>query len=221
MRRFIFSFVICFIVLFALLNSRFVYSQVSFWFSNHPRVANVFTSIPLRTKSYAFMPLSADKTWGSKIASADEGSAKTSSFILEIPSINVKAPIVMEASTNTDAIYKRLEDGVVHYSGTANPGEEGTSVILGHSSAYPWYKGSYGSVFALLSNLKKGDAIYVSKNGRYMVYKVKESVVFNPLGDDSKIAALEANSGSSLVLISCYPVGTNAKRIGIRADLVQ
>ncbi|MCC6405007.1 MAG: sortase [Candidatus Yanofskybacteria bacterium] len=141
---------------------------------------------------------------------------------LVIDSIGVRAPIVFNAPNNNDAIYKRLEDGVVHYSDTAKPGNPGAAVILGHSSAYPWYKGEYGAVFALLSRLKPGDRFYVQyEDNRSFVYEMKQAIIFNPFSEDSRLSEMENALGSSLVLISCYPVGTNYKRIAVQAVQVQ
>ena len=98
---------------------------------------------------------------------------------LVIDKIGVSAPIVFNVGDNNDAIYNQLENGVVHYSITAKPGTPGTGIILGHSSAYPWYKGDYGAVFALLSKLNTGDRFYVQySDGRVFVYEVQESLVF-------------------------------------------
>lgn len=141
---------------------------------------------------------------------------------LVIDKIGVDAPIVFEPSTETDAIYKRLEDGVVNYSSSAKPGNPGTAVILGHSSAYPWYKGEFGAVFALLSKLKPGDRFYAQyEDNRTFVYEVAQSVVFNPFQEDSRLNELEMLQGDSVILISCYPVGTDYLRIAVRAVRVE
>jgi LPXTG-site transpeptidase (sortase) family protein len=141
---------------------------------------------------------------------------------LVIDSIGVNAPIVFGVSDDNDSIYKRLEDGVVHYSNTAKPGLPGAAVILGHSSAYPWYKGDYGAVFALLSRIKPGDRFYIQyEDNRTFVYEMRQAIIFNPFADDQRLAELENTPESSLVLISCYPVGTNYKRIALQAMEVQ
>lgn len=140
---------------------------------------------------------------------------------LVIDSIGVRAPIVFNVPNDNDTIYKRLEAGVVHYSDTAKPGLPGVSIMLGHSSAYPWYKGDYGAVFALLSKLNAGDRFYIQyEDNRTFVYEMKQSIIFNPFADDERLNALESAPGSSVLLISCYPVGTNYKRIAIQAQLV-
>ena len=139
-----------------------------------------------------------------------------------IDRIGVNAPIVFNVPDNNDAIYGRLEDGVVHYSATAKPGNPGNGIILGHSSAYPWYKGQYGAVFALLTKLEVGERFYVQyDDNRTFVYEVKGSLIFNPFKSDERLTALENTPGNNLLLISCYPVGTNFLRIAIRAEQVQ
>jgi LPXTG-site transpeptidase (sortase) family protein len=144
---------------------------------------------------------------------------------LVIDSIGVNAPIVFNTPDDNDAIYERLADGVVHYSSTAKPGNPGAAIILGHSSAYPWYRGDYGAVFALLSKLQTGDRFYIQyEDNRTFVYEMSGSVIFNPFVKDDKSAELERMEqaeGGSLILISCYPVGTNFRRIAVQARQVQ
>lgn len=141
---------------------------------------------------------------------------------LVIDSIGVNAPIVFNVPNNNDIIYNNLEKGVVHYSTTAKPGTPGTSVILGHSSAYPWYRGDYGAVFALLSKLNPGDRFYVQyEDNRVFVYKMVKSIIFNPFTEDGRLTSIESEQGNFIILISCYPVGTNYKRIAIQAEQIE
>lgn len=141
---------------------------------------------------------------------------------LVIDSIGVSAPIVFGVPDDNDVIYDNLEKGVVHYSNTAKPGAPGTAIILGHSSAYPWYRGDYGAVFALLSKLKPGDRFYVQyEDNRTFVYEMKESLIFNPFANDQRLTDLESAPGNHLILISCYPVGTNYRRIAIQAEQIK
>lgn len=144
-----------------------------------------------------------------------------SSFMLSIPSYQIKAPIVFEPTTVESRIYSALEKGVVHYAETAMPGNPGTAIILGHSSSYPWYQGKYGSVFAQLSKLKEGDIVNIEKEGVTYSYKVSKSLIFSPTAtDDYALRELEATDGSSLVLMTCWPTGANSKRVAVRADLI-
>jgi sortase (surface protein transpeptidase) len=66
---------------------------------------------------------------------------------LTVPSINVEAPIIFESSFEEWKVQLALRSGVVHYGTTANPGDNGNVVILGHSSGQPWAPGNYKFVF--------------------------------------------------------------------------
>jgi len=74
--------------------------------------------------------------------------------LLELPQFGIKAPIWTVTSPDEKLIYQKLRQGVVLYPGSAAPGQ-GYTVILGHSSQYPWQPGRYKSVFSLLSQLKR------------------------------------------------------------------
>lgn len=205
MKRFAIIFIIVFALVFGLLNYRYILANLEFWIGQSTGSRAYEDKEP----KPSLLPISQDKN----------GSDFSGSITLQIPSLNVEAPIVREPSLNLDQIFKRLEDGVVLYGGTSVPGEKGVSIILGHSSAYPWYQGDYGSVFALLGKLAAGDKLYVNKNGKVLVYKVSESLIFHPFEDSDKVAQLEKTNNSSIILVSCWPVNTNWKRIAIKADL--
>ncbi len=195
--RFFSIFIAAFVLIFAVLNSRFIYANAKFWLQD--TVAHEQGSP--KTKGVPGGQLSDEAT-------------------LIINGIGTRAPIIFGTGDNTKDIYKNLENGVVHYSGTPKPGTDGVSVILGHSSAYPWYKGAYGSVFALLGKLKVGDKIYVEySNGQTFAYSVKQSVVFSPFKENAQLAQIEKSGKPTLVLISCWPIGTNYKRIAVEAEL--
>jgi LPXTG-site transpeptidase (sortase) family protein len=135
---------------------------------------------------------------------------------LRIDAIGVNAPIIFNTGNNTDVIFKSLEQGVVHYSQTTKPGTPGVSLLLGHSSSYPWYKGHYGSVFALLPKLKTGDVISVQySDGRLFSYKVTKSIIFNPFDAQDILTKPDIENG--IILVSCWPVGTSLKRLAIEA----
>jgi LPXTG-site transpeptidase (sortase) family protein len=204
--RLVIIFSVTFGVVFLLLNYRFVEKNVQY----------IIAPSTIRTESTL-----ADATRLLPLSSAVVEKPLSDSATLVIDGIGVRAPIVFGSPDNVDAIYENLEEGVVHYSGTAKPGEPGVSIVLGHSSAYPWYKGDYGAVFALLSKLKPGDRFYVQyADNRSFFYEVKEDLVFNPFKSDERLDAMERASGDNIILISCYPVGTNYLRIAVRAERI-
>ena len=91
---------------------------------------------------------------------------------LDIPSIDAKAPWVDEPSTAEWAVQLALRKGVDHYGTTANPGEIGNSVIVGHSSGQLWAPGDYKFVFTLLDKVKAGDDVTLDYKATHYVYKV-------------------------------------------------
>lgn len=137
---------------------------------------------------------------------------------LLIPKISVRAPIVFPDTFDNSELLQFLEKGVLKYPESADFGKPGVTIVLGHSSAYPWYKGKYGSVFALLEKLEKGDKFaIVKKDGTKYFYVVSNKKVFVP--KDFKI---EINDNKShIVLISCWPVRSNKMRMTVWADLVK
>lgn len=134
-----------------------------------------------------------------------------------IPKINVNAPIVFPQTIDNDELLSYLEKGVIHYRDSAEIGKPGTAIILGHSSAYPWYNGNYGSVFALLEKLEIGDEFIVSYQNKKYYYRVSEKDIVVPL--DFKVE--EKDNKSHLILMSCWPVRTNRLRMVINSDLIR
>ena len=142
--------------------------------------------------------------------------------ILEIPQFNIKAPIRKFTSSNLDLIYEELKKGVVLYPGSSIPGQ-GYSVIIGHSSQYPWESGKYRTVFALLNELRIGDKIYVFWEQKPLVFEVKDKQIFIPWpqGSETTETIFPPSNEPTLVLQSCWPVGAASKRVAVKTVLVR
>ena len=135
---------------------------------------------------------------------------------LVIPKIKVAAPVVFPNTIDDNALLSYLERGVIKYRDSADIGTPGTTIILGHSSAYPWYTGQFGSVFALLSQLEPGDQVMLAtKNAKY-IYQVSGRQVIMP--QEFKIE--QTDTGSHLVLMSCWPIRSNKLRMMVALDLI-
>lgn len=145
------------------------------------------------------------------------GSApQTNESQIIIPSIQVKAPVIYSTSKNNTDIAYDLRSGVVHYSTTANPGEQGNVVIFGHSSGVAWAPGNYKFVFTLLDKLKSGQQISLDYNGKRYVYVVTGSKIVAP----TDMSVLDVGSESKLSLITCTPVGTSKNRLVVEAKQI-
>lgn len=185
---FLFIFFAVFIVSLAIFNGRFIYAQLKYDFLGP-------APIDITNKSETEKGL----FWLPAPGNADN------LVTLVIPSIGVNAPIVLSGNIDESLIQKDLEKGVVRY-GNSN-------VILGHSSAYPWYNGNYGSVFSLLNKLQIGDEIYIFSNNKKYSYKMSEKQINSP----KNISLQETTDDSAIYLVSCWPINTDWKRIAIKA----
>jgi len=137
--------------------------------------------------------------------------------LLIIDSLGLQAPIQYPTTTGETAFQAALINGVVHYPGTANPGELGNCYIFGHSSDYIWSKGKYKTVFALLPQIKIGDKIIASDpQGNVYTYIVKETKIISP--DQTQYLQQDV-SKRILTLQASWPVGTAIKRFLAIAEL--
>lgn len=140
--------------------------------------------------------------------------------LIEIPSLNISAPLIWTKDTrNFD---RDLKNGLVHYPGTALPGDIGTSYISGHSSNVPWIKSQYNKVFSSLDKLGDNETFMVTvtlRDGKKVKlhYVVKKSGQYLP-NDQEQFA----NTAQSVVALStCWPPGTIAKRLVVFGQLTQ
>lgn len=129
------------------------------------------------------------------------------------------APLVIENSRDEKVLYDALKSGVLLYPGSVNPGENGSTVILGHSSGFAWSEGNYKSVFALLNKLEEGDLIRVYFEGEEFTYKVQKSDILSVSKVNDAVNHNNPNN-NTLFLSSCWPIGTAWNRIVITAELI-
>lgn len=133
-----------------------------------------------------------------------------------IPKIGVDAPVVWNADPGN--ILKDLQKGVAHYAGTALPnGDSGNTFVTGHSSGFVWDRSPYTTVFANLDKLVAGDLIAVTTDNEEYIYRVKDSIVVRP----QETSVLGPTPIPMLSLMTCVPVGTNLRRLIVRADLIR
>jgi sortase A len=136
-----------------------------------------------------------------------------------ISSISVKAPVV-ETFGPYDSDYKEaLNRGVVRFSDSAYPGEEGLSVLLGHSAPPGWPDIRYDRVFTEIEKLKEGDVIEICYNNKLYNYTVVNEEIGKKIyevGEDV-VSIFHEEKKKELVIMTCWPPGSTEGRIGIRA----
>ena len=157
-------------------------------------------------------------------APADSGQAITGNIYektdkpdgIEIPKLDISAPLILSDSIDNEELEKDLKLGVVHYPDSAAPGENGQAVILGHSAGPTWPHIYYDWVFSHLDSLEPGDKIFVYYNGQKITYEVKSKTILEKGGEVPSYDRTKAN----LLLLSCWPPGSNTRRIAISAEVV-
>ncbi|OGG08995.1 hypothetical protein A2154_00185 [Candidatus Gottesmanbacteria bacterium RBG_16_43_7] len=138
-------------------------------------------------------------------------------YYLSIPKLKIHNARVIVAGDD-------LNVSLIHYGGTAMPGEFGNTIIFGHSTLPALFNPKdYHTIFSSLPTLKPqsedqdGDEIFIKFDGITYKYVVIDMVVTAP----SDLTPLAQNyDGMYLTLITCVPPGTYWERLNIKAKLV-
>lgn len=140
---------------------------------------------------------------------------------LVISKINVNSAIhPIRVNTSGDPLnpivtWPEVGYGVAHDQDSANPGEAGNILLLGHNNYA-------GQVFRRLNELDIGDEIIVYTQDQKFVYVVQEKEVVKAIlmtDQDAELHAfyLEPKREETLTLISCWPYSTYTHRIYVVA----
>ena len=137
-------------------------------------------------------------------------SSRITHYTLNIPKLRITDALVTIGGDN-------LNESLIHYAGTANPGEFGNTVIFGHSILPTFYNPrDYRAIFSLLPTLKTGDNISIYFDGINYQYTVLDYYEVSP----DEVDILEQRfDRHQLTLVTCVPPGTYWRRGIIRAAL--
>lgn len=138
-------------------------------------------------------------------------------YSIEIPKLNIENAVVKVGGTD-------LNNNLIHYSGTALPGQPGSPVIFGHSILRQFYNPKesnprrYKSIFSTIMTLKKGDEIFVTVGNVKYTYVVQEKTEVQP----TDVYILNQRyDDRQLKLVTCVPEGTYLRRGVVTAQLVK
>lgn len=121
---------------------------------------------------------------------------------MQIPSINVNAPVVMGDN------WEQLKKGIGQHLNTASPGQNGNMVVSAHNDIF-------GELFRDLDKLEPGDEVIVITQDRSYTYVVTGTQIVNP----TDVSVMDQTDNATLTLISCYPYRVDNKRIVVTAVL--
>lgn len=140
---------------------------------------------------------------------------------LIIPKINVNVPVTYGLTDLSEANVQRgLQNSPVHYpikDANALPGENGNTVILGHSGADWFAPGEYKFVFLQLNRLATNDIFYLDYGGTRYTYKITRTARIWPTEVDKLRIGREKPVAT---LITCDPPGVDHQRFVVFADQI-
>lgn len=205
-------------VIYPMLTYQSVYAPK---FNNTPRVLGVTTPPSSSSSSLdsnpAIMPeivntsldyTNADNWFGSTKKNQQFDSVV---YHLSIPKLGI-----MDAEARND--HTDLKQSLIHYPGTAMPGDLGNTVIFGHSVLPQFFNPkNYLTIFSTLHTLDLGDQIIVKSDLATYTYQIQDMYQTSP---EDLAPLAQIYSGHYLTLITCTPPGTYIKRLIIRATLI-
>ena len=138
-------------------------------------------------------------------------------FKISIPKLGIK-----DAITETNSLSLSPDLSLGHYRGSGLPGEVGNAFIYGHS-VLPWFYNpkNYKTIFSTIDTLEIGDTVNVEYNGKTLTYKVESKEIL-PTDKVSPLAEYKPKylNESTITLMTCWPAGTKAKRLLVKAVMV-
>lgn len=140
-------------------------------------------------------------------------------FYIEIEKIGLNSVVLPNIDATAPVIYiEALKKGLAHSKGSSLPGEGKAIYIFGHSTNYEWFVASLNAVFYKLKDLKDDDTIVLKQDDRILSYKVFKKEIVE--AEDTEIL-IENKDKDVLILQTCYPPGTNLKRLLVLAKPVK
>lgn len=135
-------------------------------------------------------------------------------FSIVIPKLGAAAKIIPNIDPLNQASYEEaLKQGVAHASPSFYPGQGNTIFLFAHSTNNPLNIGKYNAVFYSLKDLKKGDQIVLFYKYKKYFYEVEKVEIT----DKEDLVSLLPQHHEVLILQTCYPPGTNQKRLLVTA----
>lgn len=132
-------------------------------------------------------------------------------FTITIPALGIKdAKVKTNVDGTNESLYQNaLKEAVVHFAGSALPGEQGNVFLFGHSMLPILAHGTYESIFTNLPKLKKGAVIFVEYGNDSLRYLVEQTAVVDPR---DVFVLRQPQNEELLTLMTCVPPGFGSDR---------
>lgn len=139
-------------------------------------------------------------------------------FGIVIPKIGANSKIIKDVDPYNSFVYQvALTKGIAQAKGTVTPDKIGNMFLFSHSSVNLLEATRFNSIFYLLSKLEKSDEVYIYYKDTKYKYKVTDIKIVD--AKDVSYLSPKANK-KVLTLMTCWPAGTNYKRLLVIAEEV-
>ncbi|MCA9369797.1 sortase [Candidatus Woesebacteria bacterium] len=136
-------------------------------------------------------------------------------YAIEIPEVFIHEPVIFNVDPSSESEYSEaLTQGIAHAAGSGLPGSEQLGYYFAHSSN-PEFRNQYNAIFYLLHKLESGDPISIWHSGEKYTYTVTHTEITDP--DYTEFMRAEYDQ-ETIVLQTCWPPGTTAKRLLVFAQ---
>lgn len=143
-------------------------------------------------------------------------------FYVLIPKISAKSNIISNVSPYNKEEYLAVlaKDEVAHSKTSSVPGlgTNNTTYIFAHSTQQNLNMVRKNSVFYLLGELATNDLIYIKYHGNFYKYRVYDKKVVSY--KEADYLNYKDESREVLILQTCWPIGTNWKRLLVFAERI-
>ena len=143
-------------------------------------------------------------------------------FKIEIPKIGAKADIIADVSPIDKKQYLKVleNNNIAHSNLSALPGngKGSTTYLFAHSTQQSVQTVRKNSVFYLLGELGENDKVLIKYRGQNIEYKVYMKKIIT--AKESEYLTYSDASKEVLILQTCWPIGTNWKRLLVFAKRI-
>lgn len=180
-------------------------SMAIFIYSYGPIVSNSLSFQKLSTPSPQSIEVKAQE-----LSNDSWSDPKSHDYNLVIPSLNIKSKILLNVDPDNESVYSEaLKEGVAQAKGTALPGEGKRIYLFAHSTNSLLFIEQFNAVFYDLDKLSMNEKIDIQNGDKIYQYQVTDKKIVSS-NDTTWIAP---HDGEELILQTCWPKGTNWKRL--------
>mgnify|MGYP003738948931 CR=1 FL=1 len=143
-------------------------------------------------------------------------------FIIDIPKIGAKSNIVADVSPTDKKKYMEIlkNNNIAHSNLSALPGngKGSTTYLFAHSTEQSIQAVRKNSVFYLLGELGENDKILINYHDKKFEYQVYMKKIIS--AKDVEYLTYSEENREVLILQTCWPIGTNWKRLLVFAQRI-